>query len=365
MKTKHILETNRQHIIDNYTSGTSTCELGREFDVNGGSIYMFLRDNCGVKMREKPKCEDYEEDLLRLYGQGRTCYAIAKELGLNNSTCQRYCKKLGFDFSQNKKQRDVPLKDSFDAILKDYMDGMGCYRLSKKYNCSESSITRLLRLNDVDVLHQKKYDIPHDFFDIIDTEQKAYILGFFTADGHNAKNNTFQITIADPCILSDIKDAMKYNGPIYEYQPPNPNHQKRHTLNIHSKQISTRLTELGYPNQKTFITQMPSEQDLPIHLRHHYIRGIFDGDGSIHTMGQNCVAFTIAGSEKLLNDMANFIMLELDISCKIYKHKTIYILRVTRKADLPKVAIWLYNDATIWLKRKREKMQKLVYNTVV
>lgn len=361
MKTKNILENKRQHIVEQYGCGISTCEIARELDVNGGSVYVFLRDDCGVTMREKPKCEDYEDDLCRLYEQGMTCYAIAKQLGLNNSTCQRYCKKLGLDFSKNIRKRETPLKDQFDEILADYQGGMGCYRLSKKYNCNESSITRLLRSNDIDVLHQNKYNIPHDFFDVIDTEQQAYVLGFFTADGCNGRNHTFQLGLIDKDIIYDIRDAMGYDGPIHKSTFDNPNWRDQYKLNIGSKQLSQRLSELHCPPAKCHLTQMPGEQDLPIHLRQHYIRGVFDGDGSIHTMGPNCVAFTIAGSEKLLNDIATFMMSELDISCRIYTTGTAPILRVTRKDDLPKVTTWLYTNSTICLKRKRDKMQKLVF----
>ncbi len=99
MKTKDILENQRQCIIHQYDNGMSTCEIARKLDINGGSVYMFLRDHCGITMRSQPSLDDYTEDLVRLHDDGKTCYAIAKELGLNNSTCQRYCKKLGLDFS--------------------------------------------------------------------------------------------------------------------------------------------------------------------------------------------------------------------------------------------------------------------------
>lgn len=163
MKVKHILESNRDYIIESYKNGGTTTKIGKELGVNGGSIYAFLQKDCGIKMRKQKKLEDYKDDILKLYDEGQTLYGITKSLNLNHSTCHRYCKKLGLDFSKNLKTRDVLLKDQEDEIISDYKAGMGCYKLSKKYKCAESSILRLLRGHGIEALYINKYDIPHKF----------------------------------------------------------------------------------------------------------------------------------------------------------------------------------------------------------
>jgi len=360
MKVKDILWNNKTEIVKFYTSGISTCELGKRFGVSNASIYLFLRDDCGVEIRKRPSIDDYKDKILPLYDKGLSCYGIARQVGLNKSTCERYCRKLGLDFSANSKNRDVPVKTQIDQIIKDYENGLGCTRLSKKYNTTETTINKLLRTNGYKARYLHTYSIPKKFFDQIDTEEKSYILGIFTADGHNAKNCTFQIQLVDKQIVHDIKIAMGYTGPIYERISGKPNRKPTYTLNIYSRRICQRLSELGCPNCKTFITKMPDETDLPKSLVVHYIRGLLDGDGSFHTCGKNLVC-TMAGTIDILTSIQMFLKEEIGIDSKIYYHNNkTYILRVHKRKDLSKFVTWLYKDATIYLHRKYNIAKPLI-----
>ena len=67
----------------------------------------------------------------------------------------------------------------------------------------------------------RKHDFNQEFFDIIDTEEKAYILGFIYADGCNNRHpSTGELSIAqmerDIDILLKIKKAMDSTYPISE-----------------------------------------------------------------------------------------------------------------------------------------------------
>jgi len=354
MKVKDLLEKNRTYIVSSYAIGVSTTQLGKEFDISNASVYLFLRDTCGVQMRKQTSIDDYKEDILKYYQQGLSGYAIAKETGLNPSTCERYCKKLGLDFSANSKNREITIKSQSKEIVVDYHSGLGCTRLAKKYNTTESSICRLLRGQEIDPLYLKVYNIPHTFFDEINTEQKAYILGFFTADGCNNKNNSFEISITDKDILYEMRDAMGYDGPIYHKISNKKNRKDMYQLSMHSKRISKRLSELGCPHKKTFLTYMPT---LPIDLHHHYIRGLIDGDGSFHKCGNHWF-LTIAGTKQLLEDVQD-VFIQHNITTHIYKHGNIHILRIHRNEDLKRAVKWIYKDATIKLNRKAQTAFKL------
>lgn len=356
MRVKEILESHKQEIINLYQNGISTCELGKKFGVSNASIYLFLRDVCKIQIRKTTTIEDYKDEITRMHSEGKSAYFISKQLGLSNSTVSRYCKTLGLDLSDKDKNRADKIKDRTSEIIADYENGMGCTRLAAKYDCAETSITRLLRDNNIDVKYLKTYDVPHHFFDDIDNEDKAYILGFFVGDGCN--RDGFQIGICDKELLEDIRIRIGYCGPISESQPKNKDWQKIYKLSFKSHVISHRLSLLGCPPKKTFVTKLPSRQDLPEHLFHHYVRGLFDSDGSIYFVdGTPCI--TVAGTEELLLGVAGLISYLTGIQSRIYKHGKIRILRITNKQDIVKFGGWLYKDATICLQRKRAKFDEI------
>lgn len=54
------------------------------------------------------------------------------------------------------------------------------------------------------------------------------------------------------------------------------------SITMASKKICDRLRELGFNNRKTYGFDFDTLKDsIPIELKHHFIRGMFDGDGSI------------------------------------------------------------------------------------
>lgn len=72
------------------------------------------------------------------------------------------------------------------------------HQLALKYDISDTSIKdNLIRLNLPVVRYPKKIHFDEHVFDVIDTEEKAYWLGFLTADGYiYSRDNTFGISLA-------------------------------------------------------------------------------------------------------------------------------------------------------------------------
>ncbi|MBC8495796.1 hypothetical protein H8D36_06590, partial [archaeon] len=264
MNKKQVLQENREYIIEEYKNGKDTVWLGKKFGVSNAYIYLFLRDECKIKMRVVQKFYSVKDKIMELYEGGAKSYnQIAKQIGVSNTTCMKYCKKLGIDFSHNDCQREVTLVSQLDEIVKDYESGMGCTKLSKKYDASEASINMFLRRHGIEAKYLKQYDIPHTFFDNIDCEEKAYVLGFFAADGCQTKNNRFQVSVTDEQILRDIYSVMKYDGPVGIRESYKDNWKEQYYFSIGSVYMCKRLTELGCPKRKSMILDMPKDEDLP------------------------------------------------------------------------------------------------------
>jgi len=139
--------------------------------------------------------------------------------------------------------------------------------------------------------HRKYVDerVKGDFFDKIDTEEKAYILGFYVADGaitRSKKCDNWRFSIGlnedDKEILEKIKNIMNpYVHLIYEvfdYKKTSRKTRPMYKFQFSNKNICTKLEEYGLGFNKTY-KEKSVKNIIPEELMKHFIRGYFDGDG--------------------------------------------------------------------------------------
>ncbi len=173
-----------------------------------------------------------------------------------------------------------------DNLLSLYIEErMRIREIAELYHVAESTIRSHLRSFGVHIRkgaearHNAKYQIDMDFFTDIDTEEKAWVLGFVLADGHVSKKGNLLFTVQerDVDILEKIQKAMKTDTPIKK-----KGGHPYYILCISSAYICKRLCDMGLNNRKTesFDFELLL-QKVPEHLRHHLVRGMFDGDGSL------------------------------------------------------------------------------------
>ena len=139
-------------------------------------------------------------------------------------------------------------------------------------------------------MNGSKHEICHNFFTNINSEEQAYLLGFYVADGNvNEKRKTFRVKINKED--SEIIDLYKkyicptahtfiYNS--YDIKGRNDKKYKGRdqiSVDINSSVLVNSLVNLGYGYKKTYLNMsLPKiDDDLII----HFIRGYFDGDGCI------------------------------------------------------------------------------------
>ena len=130
----------------------------------------------------------------------------------------------------------------------------------------------------------KEYEIDETFFQSIEQENQAYILGFLYADGCNQiYENTRYVSMCqleqDKDILDKIKREMKFNNPDYVVEVQKSNNKIKYKLQIYSRKISKDLEKLGVTANKSLTLQFPTF--IPDSLMPHFIRGYFDGDGCV------------------------------------------------------------------------------------
>lgn len=221
---------------------------------------------------------------------------------------------------------------------------------------------------------RRQYKVDDTFFDVINTEHKAYWLGFMIADGFlmdsgHAKN-TFGMALksCDGYILEEFKKDLNTTYPIRTYQTENFWGDKlvpfEYTkLLVRSSNISNALRNLGFTTSKSYNAVLPLEH-VPDHLIRHLVRGYFDGDGGLSIAGEKkyhtySLAFT--GTTEVICSIRH--ILGKDNVKLSHRHKD----RDNNNASLAlcgdrqvyQICKWMYDGATIFLKRKYERYLKL------
>ena len=252
----------------------------------------------------------------------------------------------------------------YERIIRYHKNGMLHKDISYNLLVSATGINKTLDRNNIPRMsysdRNRRYYRNQHYFDIIDTPNKAYILGILYADGNNHTSHysiSLHLQKEDVSVLEQIKSELEYKGPIREnnLSEKNPNHKDQRVLVINDEYISKQLEKLGVVNAKSLILKFPEWLDS--NLYSHFIRGYFDGDGCIYyDIKRNKCRCSIAGTKEMCTYIQN-ILKELNCKTNIYhpkqcgEHNT-YILQTAGNKSSYQLLSWLYQDAEIKMERK-------------
>lgn len=227
----------------------------------------------------------------------------------------------------------------------------------------------------MDTLHyNSKYTISQNFFEKIDTQEKAYILGFISADGCVHKTSLIiNISNNDIEILEKIKENIGSTHPIKISAERKSilngkiiKSGKMAALRIVNKKISIDLFNLGIVPKKSLTLKFPTNDQVPNNLIRHFIRGYFDGDGSVFKSKKcNCLRIRFCGTYDFLLSIKGFLENNLIKSNKITKNHNIFEFGIGGKKNINKFYNFLYKDSTIFLQRKKnifKNYYKLIFH---
>lgn len=262
-------------------------------------------------------------------------------------------------------------------LIHDYINSKNTLKYySNIYNISPEAISYILKKNGCSVRQSKdnrrKFSFNYNFFDVIDCESKAYFLGLLYADGSNSKKGYVKIALQekDSDILYSFSKEIKFTGELkkIEYNNKNINHQNQYELRLVKRYFCDNLTRLGCPPKKSLVLNFPNESQVPSKLMHHFIRGYFDGDGSVgiyspkkYPQRKNVylrITSTLNFCEKLKQILDNKGL----ASC-IVNHKCNNITKTLTIGGVKSSKIlidWLYKDANFYIKRKKEKCWQIL-----
>ena len=250
-----------------------------------------------------------------------------------------------------------------DRIAPLYLSGMSSDMVAKELSISSPTVLMNLRENGISPRCRRYRHVDHDFFKEIDTEVKAYWLGYLSADGTIRKQLTaFAVCCkeSDAGHIQKMLNDMKADYPLqYSHQESNPTA----SVEVSSVVLVRHLLNLGLTPRKAF-TIKPCCL-VPHSLTRHYWRGLFDGDGFISIKlslsdepGCGC---GLAGNEYMVRALDNYIFNITGFrgTLTLVKDGTCRVAWQSREKGLTVTSI-LYTDAIVYLERKYRLWQRLV-----
>lgn len=228
-------------------------------------------------------------------------------------------------------------------------------------------------------------------FSIIDTELKAYLIGLFYADAYlsdyvlqlrmSIKEKEYVIKLAN---IIGVKTQIK-NISNTKYQSIG--------FNVCSKKVVDDLRKIGFIKRKSYQKDDIVFKNIPDELKRHFIRGYFDGDGTIGFSTYKregwkdsikCVIGFVSINKELLEGIKNYLFKSLDLSDKKlrseksgrfindpneidpygeeqWEQNEIEYIRLIYSGNIvcKNILDFLYKDSNIYMDRKYDKYKEI------
>ena len=197
----------------------------------------------------------------------------------------------------------------------------------------------------------KKNILEH--FETIDTEEKAYWLGFLYADGNvHLNEDKVELGLAEKDLhhIEKFKDFIGLPNKI-SYRPKTNSYR----FSFRSKMLKADLIDKGCTPKKSLTLKFPTNQQVPKKLIRHFIRGYFDGDGWF-TSTDKSLQLGFIGTLDFIQGVLKQLPHEMTLNKIHYVHpnqnKIPRRYLMSKKIYIAAFLIYMYKDAHIFLDRK-------------
>ena len=247
-----------------------------------------------------------------------------------------------------------------NEFIKTYLAGRSLTCLMKDFRIGAVRARQILIRNDVEVRPNRgpaKYFNKH-YFDVIDTQEKAYFLGLLYADGcvHKRSNRrSYEISLSllesDGYLIYKFREELESKHKVRTSY--SVNRRPQCSIAISSLYFGEQLIEHGMLTNKTWYLEFPDFLDR--FLKPHFVRGFFDGDGSIYKRNNRDLFSVVIVSNKGFLDGLKKYLDDNDIITFISRNSSIYGLNCKRKSSVMDFMDLIYKDSTVKMERKYKK----------
>lgn len=350
-----------EYIVQEFISTKKTVtDLAIEFNCSTSPISRVLnKNNIKIynKKRNKQLTKAEISQIIREYDECKNITFLSKKYNQTTNAISKILKSYDIEIINT---YSIPkLSEScWGDILNMYSNGDSIAKIAKHYEVGTSCIKRILKKNNVNIINRQNVaKMNESVFEVIDSEEKAYWLGFIYADGY-ISNGEFgvHLSIKDEEHIKKLKSFLEFTGNI---------RYKKSTqscgIAFRNKKIIGDLKKLGVVERKSKVLTFPTEAQVPQYLIRHFIRGYVDGDGYVGFNKNGLCRLSILGTESMLDGII-----------KAMGFKKLKIRKANKNGcDEVKEIEWgglyvfdylsqLYNDSTIFLDRKQSKIKESI-----
>jgi hypothetical protein len=262
------------------------------------------------------------------------------------------------------------LKSKEKEICDLYISGESSNKIAKKLQLSTSSIKKILKKYKIVIrnssISHKIYDCDESIFELIDSHEKAYWVGFLTADA-TITNGSLKLALATKDIthIEKFRTFMKSNHIIHIYKQLIgessivKNRDKNYyygIISIHNAKIIKDLSQYSITTNKSFTTEFG--KNIPGKFINSYMAGLVDADGFV-TVSNNKITIGFLSHNKFATDFNHVIHDYLDLSDnKLLSHHTNDKLKIVRFSgkQVFDIGKFLYTNTPVCLERKMNKI---------
>lgn len=294
---------------------------------------------------------------------------LSKKYKIPNKKIREALEDLGYNLGKGVSPKSViNIKRAVDEYIQILESGLepNINSLSKKYEVAHTSISTTLKKKDVHVVRYPKIiQFDEHIFDNIDTEEKAYWLGFLHADGYiTSRYNTVGVCLAEKD-LNHVQKYAQFLGCPENVHKKESNEFIAYRCDIGNSYLKQLLVEkYNFTTTKSYDLCFPDMSifDEPSFIR-DYIRGYCDGDGSL------CFAKVISkitnkitlrpivnfvGTLEMLTSIRDYLLIPKTILQQKSKNNKLFSLTYSNR-QAKQIADFLYENANTYLERKYQK----------
>ena len=247
------------------------------------------------------------------------------------------------------------LKFSDETLLELLKQRHTLYEIMDILGVCKSTVARRMKKLGVSTFD---YKLDVTVFDSIDTEEKAYWLGFMFADGYVSKRYTVSLTLKESDRSHVERFARFFNiRKIHIGEGITKLNNKKYKYcrwSIQNKHLHDTLYSLGCVQNKSLILKFPTKKIFKDQeLIYDFIRGYVDGDGCLWISKQDIFTLEIMGTAEFLKELQSYFPDKFTFGHKDKRRPNSNTYRlIACSQNAKEVTNKLYKNATIYLARK-------------
>ena len=253
------------------------------------------------------------------------------------------------------------------AVVTAYLSGKGADLIADEFRLNRHTVLAILIRNDIPRRHHK-YDVDVNYFSSISTEEQSYWLGFLSADGCASPGGylcSLFLAVRDESHIAQFRTAIGFTGPILDRHLKAPSGTVSHQrgVTITRKAFYENLVKQGVCPRKSWCLAPPSG-NVPDDLLRHWWRGHFDGDGSVSKRSnrpdETNWQVSSLGTKAVMDGFAEFVRRHTNISTRVHRKVNVWKVLYGGIQHPQTVARLLYDGATVYLPRKKARVDELL-----